>query len=120
MANQIKVRIKNKVDPDGSLKLLEGELAVINSNGKTMLKVGDGSKEVSALGFVEMPWDEVSAYINSQVAEVSARALDTYTRSETSSATQISVAIDNIRNMISSAMTSTYEYAQHEIGEIGE
>lgn len=40
-----------------------------------------------------------------------------YQKSETSSATQISVAIDSIRNMISSAMTSTYEYAQHEIGE---
>lgn len=71
---------------------------------------------LSAVGNVQVPTD-LSAFSNSPGYLVSSDISDYYQKSETSSAIQIAVAIDSIRNMISSAMTSTYEYTQHEIGE---
>ena len=57
-------RIKNKVNPSSSLVLLDGEFAAVRANGKTLLKVGDGSTAVSALSYVEAPWDDISSWVD--------------------------------------------------------
>lgn len=97
----------------------------VESYGQQIKNVAPGSdlsdavnveQLLSAVGNVQVPTD-LSSFNNSPGYLVSSDISDYYQKSETSSAIQIAVAIDSIRNMISSAMTSTYEYAQHEIGE---
>lgn len=69
---------------------------------------------LSAVDNVQIPTD-LSSFTNSPGYLVSNDISNYYQKSETSSATEIAEAIDSIRNMISTAMTSTYEYTQEEI-----
>lgn len=69
--NEIHARIKNKVNPALSSVLLDGELAVLRANGKTKLKIGNGSSALSDIAYVEAPWDEVSAWIDQAKSAVS-------------------------------------------------
>ena len=82
--------------------------------GSDLSDVVNMEQLLSAVGSVKVPTD-LSSFTNSPGYLVSNDISDYYKKSETSSATQIATAIDSIRNMISSAISSTYEYTQHEI-----
>lgn len=69
--NEIHARIKNKVNPALSSVLLDGELAVLRANGKSMLKIGNGSSALSDIAYVEAPWDDVSAWVDQAKSVVS-------------------------------------------------
>lgn len=111
-------------------EVLSNELYVISSDyvetyGQQIKNIAPGTdlsdavnveQLLSAVGNVQVPTD-LSSFTNSPGYLVSNDISDYCQKSETSSATQIAAAIDSIRNMISSAMTSTYEYEQHEIEE---
>lgn len=88
----------------------------VTVNGASVVDTADHIAKInlSALDNVQIPTD-LSSFTNSPGYLVSNDISNYYQKSETSSATEIAEAIDSIRNMISTAMTSTYEYTQEEI-----